>query len=299
MNGIINVYKEKGFTSFDVVAKLRGIFHQRKIGHTGTLDPNATGVLPVCVGNATKVCDLLQDKNKEYRAVMLLGVETDTQDMTGTVLKEAKVTVSEEQVKEVIHSFVGKQLQIPPMYSALKVNGKKLYDLAREGITVERKPREIEVYSISIEKLELPRVQMLISCSKGTYIRTICNDIGEKLGCGGAMEELTRTRVSSFTIEEAHTISEIEEFMRAGCIDDYLLSTDAVFENYEAYTVLDAFEKAVNNGNKLSREMMKDVVNPKANQNYRLYRENHKFIGIYTFLEEESSFKPVKLFFEE
>lgn len=181
INGIINVYKEKGYTSFDVVAKLRGILKTKKIGHTGTLDPDAEGVLPVCLGKATKVCDLLTDKNKEYVAVMLLGKVTDTQDTTGTVLEEHLVEVTEEQVKEAVLSFTGEYMQVPPMYSALKVNGKKLCDLARAGVTVERQARPVQLYSIEIIKMELPRVCMRVRCSKGTYIRTLCQDIGEKL----------------------------------------------------------------------------------------------------------------------
>ena len=187
INGIVNVYKEKGYTSFDVVAKLRGILKTRKIGHTGTLDPDAEGVLPVCLGKATKVCDLLTDKNKEYEAVMLLGKVTDTQDITGTVLREAPVAVTEDEVREAVMGFVGDYMQIPPMYSALKVNGKKLCDLARQGVTVERAPRLVQILSTEILSVDLPRVHMRVECSKGTYIRTLCQDIGEKLGCGACM----------------------------------------------------------------------------------------------------------------
>ncbi len=211
INGIINVYKEKGYTSFDVVAKLRGILKTKKIGHTGTLDPDAEGVLPVCLGKATKVCDLLTDKNKEYVAVMLLGKVTDTQDTTGTVLEEHLVEVTEEQVKEAVLSFTGEYMQVPPMYSALKVNGKKLCDLARAGVTVERQARPVQLYSIEIIKMELPRVCMRVRCSKGTYIRTLCQDIGEKLSCGACMESLLRTKVSEFCVQDALRLSEIEE----------------------------------------------------------------------------------------
>ena len=181
MNGILNVYKEPGFTSHDVVAKLRGICKQKKIGHTGTLDPEASGVLPVCLGNATKLCDLLTDKDKEYRAVLLLGVETDTQDTTGQILAEKEVNAGEEDVRSAILSFVGPYDQIPPMYSALKVNGQKLCDLARKGQVVERKSRRITIHSIEIEDISLPRVTMRVACSRGTYIRTLCHDIGQKL----------------------------------------------------------------------------------------------------------------------
>ena len=188
-SGIINVYKEKGYTSFDVVAKLRGILKTKKIGHTGTLDPDAEGVLPVCLGKATKVCDLLTDKDKEYETVMLLGTVTDTQDISGEILEQREVTVTEEHVRAAVMSFVGDYSQIPPMYSALKVGGKKLCDLARAGVTVERAARQVKIHSITILSVELPRVAMCVECSKGTYIRTLCQDIGEKLGCGACMEE--------------------------------------------------------------------------------------------------------------
>ena len=186
VNGILNVYKEKGYTSHDVVAKLRGIVGQKKIGHTGTLDPDAEGVLPVCLGRATKVCDMLTEKDKTYEAVLLLGKETDTQDISGTVLRVGETEgLTQEQVKDCVMSFVGEYDQIPPMYSALKVNGKKLYELAREGKTIERKSRKVEIKEIRILEMALPRVRMEVSCSKGTYIRTLCHDIGEKLGCFG------------------------------------------------------------------------------------------------------------------
>ena len=188
VNGILNVYKEKGYTSHDVVAKLRGIVGQKKIGHTGTLDPDAEGVLPVCLGRATKVCDMLTEKDKTYEAVLLLGKETDTQDISGTVLRVGETEgLTQEQVKDCVMSFVGEYDQIPPMYSALKVNGKKLYELAREGKTIERKSRKVEIKEIRILEMALPRVRMEVSCSKGTYIRTLCHDIGEKLGCFGCM----------------------------------------------------------------------------------------------------------------
>ena len=205
VNGIIIVNKEAGFTSHDVVAKMRGICGQRKIGHTGTLDPQATGVLPVCLGSATKLCDLLSDKKKEYVAELLLGVKTDTQDTTGQVLEERKVETSEEEILRICAGFLGEQEQVPPMYSALKVNGKKLYELAREGKVVERKARPITIYELEVQEIALPVVRLRVLCSKGTYIRTLCEDIGEALGCGGAMQSLVRTRVERFFLQEAAT----------------------------------------------------------------------------------------------
>jgi len=207
INGIINVYKEKGFTSFDVVAKCRGIFKQKKIGHTGTLDPDAEGVLPLCFGKATKVCDLLTEKNKEYRAVMLLGKVTDTQDISGKVLEEREVAVTETEVREAVMSFLGDIMQVPPMYSALKVNGQKLCDLAREGKTVERKARPVTIYELEILEINLPRVTMRVKCSKGTYIRTLCEDIGAKLGCGACMSSLRRVQAGEFSLDKAYALN--------------------------------------------------------------------------------------------
>lgn len=211
MDGVINVYKEKGYTSHDVVAKMRGILKQRKIGHTGTLDPMAEGVLPVCLGTATKLCDMLADKSKTYEAVLLLGVETDTQDITGTILAQAPVKTDKEQVKKAVLSFLGPYNQVPPMYSALKIDGKKLYELARQGKEVERAARPVEILDIQIKNIALPRVELLVSCSKGTYIRTLCYDIGKKLGCGGCMEALIRTRVSGFLAEDSLTLSQLQK----------------------------------------------------------------------------------------
>lgn len=226
IHGVINIYKERGFTSHDVVGKLRGILRQKKIGHTGTLDPDAEGVLPVCLGKATKLCDLLTDKEKTYRAVLLLGKTTDTQDVSGTVLSEAPVTAEEEKVREAILSFVGDYDQIPPMYSALKVNGQKLCDLARAGKEVERKPRRVTIREIRIEKIDLPRdCTMEVTCSKGTYIRTLCQDIGENLGCGGCMESLLRTRVERFSLEDAIKLGEVEAIKAEKGLDGLMEKT--------------------------------------------------------------------------
>ena len=224
MNGIINVYKERGFTSHDVVAKLRGILHMKKIGHTGTLDPDATGVLPVCLGKATKVCGLLTDKDKTYRAVVKLGVMTNTEDMTGEILAKHPVLVTKEQIERAVSKFVGEIEQVPPMYSAIKINGKKLYELARQGKEVERKARKVTIYGIKVLSIDFSENEftMEVSCSKGTYIRTLCKDIGEFLGCGAAMKTLVRTRVSEFFLEQALTLGQIEQAVKEGKIQDYL-----------------------------------------------------------------------------
>ena len=229
-DGIINVYKEKGFTSHDVVAKMRGILGQRKIGHTGTLDPAAEGVLPVCAGKGTKLCDMLTDYDKTYRAVLLLGTETDTEDTTGTVL-EAKDTsgLTEDEVQDVVLSFIGDYAQVPPMYSALKVDGKKLYELAREGKTVERKARPVKIFDIRIEKIELPEVTMTVSCSKGTYIRTLCHDIGAKLSVGGCMKELLRTKVGRFELSESLTLDELQKLKEEDRLAEAVLPVEEVF----------------------------------------------------------------------
>ena len=201
-HGVINVYKEPGYTSHDVVARLRGILRQKKIGHTGTLDPAAEGVLPVCLGQGTRLCDMLTEKSKTYEAVMLLGTITDTEDTTGQVLGKYPVTVSDQEVQEAAESFIGDYNQIPPMYSALKVDGKKLYELARAGKQVERAARPVKILSLTITRMELPRVWMRVSCSKGTYIRTLCSDIGNKLGCGGCMESLKRIQKAIEMLEK-------------------------------------------------------------------------------------------------
>lgn len=307
MNGILNVYKEPGFTSHDVVAKLRGICKQKKIGHTGTLDPEASGVLPVCLGNATKLCDLLTDKDKEYRAVLLLGVETDTQDTTGQILTEKEVNAGEEDVRSAILSFVGPYDQIPPMYSALKVNGQKLCDLARKGQVVERKSRRIMIHSIEIEDISLPRVMMRVSCSRGTYIRTLCHDIGQKLGCGGAMERLERTRSGNFKAEDAYRLSELEAFAKEGSLEEKLLPVESVFEQLDAYQVQGDGQKLLENGNWLYADLVIPYTKEKTaaacergtfvpEQQLRIYDTDGQFTGIYAWKQEEKRLKPVKMF---
>lgn len=311
MDGIIVVHKEKGFTSFDVVAKLRGILKQKKIGHTGTLDPDATGVLPVCLGCATKLCDMLTDTKKVYEAELLLGITTDTQDISGAVLEEKEVMVTEDEVRTVITSFIGEQKQIPPMYSALKVDGKKLYELAREGKTVERKARDITIESIEILDMNLPKVRMLVTCSKGTYIRTLCNDIGEKLGCGGAMASLIRRKTAGFTLEEAKTLDEIETIMKAGEIASVIKGVDAVFEHYPKAVVKEDFMKAVQNGNWLYPKMLNfETVSTQSStgsqvqmtdygkyEDIRIYGTDDIFYGVYGYVEEKKAFIPKKMFF--
>ena len=296
-SGIINVYKEKGFTSFDVVAKLRGILRTKKIGHTGTLDPDAEGVLPVCIGRATKVCDILTDKDKVYEAVMLLGVETDTQDTSGEILKELPVEVSEEAVKEAILSFVGEYAQVPPMYSALKVNGKKLYELAREGKTVERKARNVQIFSIEILEMNLPRVRMSVHCSKGTYIRTLCHDVGQRLGCGGCMDKLLRTKVGVFELADTLKLAEIDALAKEGLVEERIISVDELFEDYTKVWMKQEFDVVVHNGNRVKKRMFEEKLSSDT-ERLRVYDSKGEFIGIYEYSEERSDFKPAKMFYE-
>lgn len=299
VNGIINVYKEKGFTSFDVVAKMRGIFHQKKIGHTGTLDPDAVGVLPVCLGKATKVCDLLTEKDKEYKAVLLLGQETDTQDISGEILNQSSVEVTKEQIEEAIFSFVGSYEQVPPMYSALKVNGQKLCDLARKGITVERKARPVTIYRIEIVDIRIPEVELIVHCSKGTYIRTLCDDIGKKLGCFGCMKSLVRTRVAQFSLERAYKLEELQVLSQKPQEEwEFLSPIDMVFEQYPSITASEEAQKRIQNGNRIPQELILDFGEDKQAQTLRLYDFNQKFIGLYTYLKEDKEYKPIKLFME-
>ena len=301
MDGIINIYKEAGYTSHDVVAKLRGILHQKKIGHTGTLDPDAVGVLPVCLGKATKLCDMLTEKDKQYRAVMQLGIETDTQDTSGTVTAEHPVTVSEGQVRQVIMDFIGEYDQIPPMYSALKVDGKKLCDLARAGKEVERKARRVQILDISVEKIELPRVWMRVSCSKGTYIRTLCEDIGAKLQVGGCMESLLRTRVDRFLVKDSLKLDQIEALRDEGKVGEHICSLEEALESYlPVYTTAEG-DKALKNGNpcfkqQLDLEKSTSLDNRENGNRYRMYSSQGIFMGVYEYQEEKHWWKPWKMF---
>lgn len=320
MDGIINVYKEPGFTSHDVVAKLRGILHMKKIGHTGTLDPDAQGVLPVCVGRATKLCGMITDWGKTYEAVMLLGRKTDTQDISGNIVEQRRVSVDERMVLEAATSFVGGYEQIPPMYSALKHNGKKLYELARQGIEIERAPRRVNIDFIRINEMNLEdeekTVTFTVSCSKGTYIRTLINDIGEKLGCGACMVKLIRTRVGQFVIDESLTLNQISALVLKGTVEDYIISADELFD-YPKLVVREEYNKLLYNGNRFAADAVceeseisqgQDYIQDcghsyiqenareyEQGQQYRIYDAIGNFIGIYAY--RESYFVPVKIFY--
>ena len=296
-NGILNINKEKGYTSHDVVAKLRGIIKQRKIGHTGTLDPDATGVLPVCLGKATKVCELLTNQEKSYETVLLLGKVTDTQDISGSILTENDINgLSEQAVNDCIREYIGGYEQLPPMYSALKVQGKRLYELAREGKEIERKTRPVTIYDITILEIALPRVRMSVRCSKGTYIRTLCHDIGEKLGYGGCMEELIRTTVGRFNLSKSYTLAQVEDFMKQGRLDEILLPIDEMFPELAAVTILPTSESLAYNGNDIPLAGITTAYQPREEELVRLYDSNGRFIGIYSWHKEEF-FRVDKFFF--
>lgn len=297
IHGILNIYKKKGYTSHDVVAKLRGITGQRKIGHTGTLDPEAEGVLPVCLGRATKVCDLLTDRDKTYEAVLFLGIRTDTQDVTGTVTDRGDVRgITREMVEQAAHKYVGEYDQIPPMYSALKVNGKKLYELAREGKTIERKARRVRIYELEILEEALPRVRLRVRCSKGTYIRTLCDDIGADLGCYGCMEALLRTRVGPFALEEACRLEEVASALKTGELGKMLCPIDRLFAEYPAVRVKEGWEKLAYNGNGLKRSMTDGDREIKDGACVRLYDVGGNFLALYRYHREAEEYTTVKMF---
>ena len=295
-NGIINIYKEAGFTSHDVVAKLRGILKQKKIGHTGTLDPEAVGVLPVCLGKGTKVCDLLTDKDKVYEAVMRLGVVTDTQDMTGRILKESPVHVTREELEAVLSQFLGEYDQIPPMYSALKVQGKKLYELAREGQVIERKPRRVQILGLELLKMEEDgiHVHMRVHCSKGTYIRTLCHDIGAKLSVGGCMKELLRTKVGRFELSESLTLDELQKLKEEDRLAEAVLPVEEVFKELpEIRSDTEELDKLLKNGNPFRSRAVKDV---RGGDMFRVYHSDGTFIGVFKYDEEKHMYYPEKIF---
>lgn len=263
-------------TSFSVVARCRRIFGQKKIGHTGTLDPDAEGVLVVCLGKGTKLVDMLSHGTKTYEAVLMLGCVTDTQDTSGTVLREYEVDVSPDEAESAVLSFEGPNMQVPPMYSALKVDGKKLVDLARRGIEVERKAREVTFSDIEILETDLPRIRFRVTCSKGAYIRTLCEDIGMKLGCGGCMESLLRTRTGRFEIGEALTLDEISEKVRDGDLS-FVMPIDRFFDEYPRVQVPESLDADIKNGSRFELRGLSDVPNKKV----RVYLSDGAFAGIY------------------
>lgn len=360
MDGIINVYKEKGYTSHDVVARLRGITGERHIGHTGTLDPAAAGVLPMCLGTATKACELLTDKGKEYETVLLLGVETNSEDATGEIISVGDVSnITDEDIISAVKSLEGDIMQVPPMFSATRVNGQRYYDLARQGVTIEREAKQVHIDSIEIisdisrcllsekdvfkpdadsmlsrfqeepdpeegrwhwenndirkdENKDIPviRVALRIACEKGTYIRTICADIGKKLGCGGCMERLLRTRSGAFSVQESHSLAELEEIFSKiniseenvaslndskDILKDVLISADKCFMEYPALHCKEKFDSVLNNGNLMRMRHFKEYIEVPDAIN-RVYDSKNEFKALYEWVENRKLYKPVKVF---
>jgi tRNA pseudouridine55 synthase len=296
-HGMIAVYKEKGYTSHDVVAKMRGLLGTRKVGHTGTLDPDAEGVLPICVGNGTKLCGMLTDWDKEYVAGVKLGVCTDTQDGSGIILRESKVNVTEEDVRRVISDLAAKggYLQVPPMYSALKVGGKKLYELARAGVEVERQGRPVKLYELELLDIELPVFRLRVKCSKGTYIRTLAADLGEIFGCGGIMTDLVRTGVGFLKIEDCKTIKEWEECKADGTLEEGIMPVDCFFSEAKKIVVKPEALKLVQNGNVLSINDMTSLPD-EISDTVRVYDAQGQFYGLYRHEKEEKRFRPIQMF---
>ena len=294
-NGLLNIYKEKDFTSHDVVAKLRGILRQKKIGHAGTLDPNAEGVLPVCLGKGTKLCDMLTGTKKQYQVSFVFEKETDTEDIWGTVTNTYEPLDTEAPIKDTILSFVGEYDQIPPMYSAKKINGKKLYELAREGKVIERKPERIKIYDITNIEISYPEVTMIVTCSKGTYIRSLCRDIGRKLHNGACMIKLVRTKSSGFQIKNSHTLSQIEEAVKDGTIEQLIVPIEKVFLQYQKGTVKKEYNKILFNGNPLKKDAFFET-DIDTTKKLRIYDADEHFIGIYYW--KNNMFFPDKIFYD-
>ena len=285
MNGIVIVDKPQGWTSQDVTARLRRVFNTRRIGHGGTLDPMATGVLPVFVGRATRGVEFFEHAEKTYEAVIRLGLVTDTQDISGAVLEEREVSLSEEEFLGILQQFRGEIMQIPPMYSALKVNGQKLCDLARKGQEVERKPRPITVYQLDAADFDGLTARLTVRCSKGTYIRTLCHDIGQALGCGGCMQALRRISAGAYTIEEAVPLQELLETAEP---EKYLCPVDSMFRAFPALTLTAKQETRCRNGNAFSRNA--------ADGTYRVYSGSGEFLALSRI--ENGVMSTVKSFFE-
>lgn len=298
LEGVLAVYKPAGFTSHDVVAKARRILGMKRIGHTGTLDPQVTGVLPLCLGRATRVVEYIQELPKEYVATLRLGLSSDTEDLTGTITETVdEVHVSEDEILAVLTSFKGVISQIPPMYSAVKVDGKRLYELAREGKTVERKSREVEIYEIEMTDMTwndgYPDITFRVLCSKGTYIRTLCVDIGRALGLPGVMVKLERTMSAGISASHCLSLEEIAAHKEAGTLEEHLIAADEAISHMPRHTVMDEKKKAALQGQRLSSRFVAPEV--KESGHFRLYDLQGEFLGIYE-LEDTGAIAPVKVF---
>lgn len=296
LNGILNVYKERGFTSNDVVAKLRGILHQKKIGHAGTLDPEATGVLPILLGSATRLSSLVMDHEKTYRAVLLLGVVTDTQDMTGTVLSRSDQELpGEAQIEDAVLSFEGGYDQLPPMYSAKQVNGKRLYELAREGKEIARSKVPVVITNLRITSIDLPEVTILVTCSKGTYIRTLCHDIGQKLGCGGTMQALERVSAGGVSVEHAIPLGRIEALASENRVQEFVTPCENLFSDCARVAAPSALvQKKLLNGNALTPEELA-IPSGQDSERIRLCTMDGTFVAVYRFDSQRNLYRPYRM----
>lgn len=298
MDGILNIYKEKGFTSHDVVAVVRKTLQMKKVGHTGTLDPDAEGVLPICLGRGTKLADIIMDGRKSYRAVLHLGITTTTEDASGEVLEEKPVVFDEEKIRETIMTFIGELEQIPPMYSAVKINGKKLYELARQGKEIERKARKITVYDIKIRRFIPPcQVEMDVDCSKGTYIRTLCADIGKTLGCGGHMESLLRTATGAFFLENAIKLGKLKAFAESGQMDLVLLRLEDALKDYTRVFVSENTAKLLYNGGKIRSDFFQAENVLEHGETVTVFDHEKNLVGLFTAIHDEKDdlIKPFKM----
>nr|WP_091220409.1 tRNA pseudouridine(55) synthase TruB [Paenibacillus sp. BC26] len=301
MDGILAVWKPAGWTSHDVVAKVRGIVKVKRIGHTGTLDPAVTGVLPLCIGRATRVVEYVQERPKCYEAVMQFGIATDTEDLTGTVLEELpSVTLTEADIRRVLSSFLGNIEQVPPMYSAVRVDGKRLYELAREGQVIERKSRPVTIYALDLLDMKLdqphPTIRFSVSCSKGTYIRTLCVDIGQALGVPAVMAELIRTMSGGFTKEQCFTLEQIAQLQAAGELEEKLTPSDEALDHFPRATVSMENVQRAFQGKRIYLNAMFDHGEYAADSIIRLYGKDGTFVGLFTPDEETATLKAVKVF---
>ena len=299
ISGVINIYKEKGYTSHDVVSILRGTLKGAKVGHTGTLDPNAEGVLPICLGKATKISQFIMDFDKVYQAEVILGITTDTEDDTGKILTKNIVNVSKNEIEEVVSSFIGDYNQIPPMYSALKINGRKLYDLARKGEVVEREPRSVNIKNINIDEfISNEKFLITVKCSKGTYIRTLCKDIGEKLSVGATMGSLLRVSSGNFSFENSIKIDYFKERVLKQSYRDLIIPIDIVLNKYQKISIDENVNKLLYNGNKINVKHIKEKVNININTKFLVYDYTDRLISLSEIKtkDEKTTINPLVMF---
>jgi tRNA pseudouridine55 synthase len=287
MDGVLNVYKPTGMTSFDVVYETRKLCNTKKVGHTGTLDPEASGVLPICIGKATKIADYIMNDYKIYKTELRLGITTDSYDREGKILSETEINFDEETVIDVINSFLGENYQVPPMYSAIKVNGQKLYNLARQGIEIEREARKVYFYEIEIININLPYVEFLVKCSKGTYIRSLCYDIGNKLGCGGTMWNLERVATGNFKLNDAIRL----DVLTQENVSEYIIPISEALSKYETIHIETKYEKLLLNGVVVNNQSI--LKNIDLEKLYKVYLGEDRFIGLGR--RDEYGFKIIKM----